>query len=334
MFHDDGYYLDGDYRESGRWRMATAPITNVALDHLQACLRDATLWRCYLESLSERPDLSVLNLAVMAVKRHERGYDSCRDIRTKEGWECVGAYMRRGLTADDAIVLNVPTIDEEGHSHDEEVEYWPRSCVQGAPRSEAHAPSVTYDLRKPSDIGVLAQALAEVEMDKLPAISAWALYHHFAFPVNGVPEMPNPDDVNAARRFLKHVGDETKRAVDLTERSLAMRSRGRMMPEYDAYERSQRDAMRFRAPRDGRRDRDRSRGMYEAIGEGDPRMPEGAMREPASPRSRLAKGQTEEKPEDNLTILEERPTGPPPVLPLEKAVEEVRAKLYPRGKKG
>ena len=52
------------------------------------------------------------------------------------------------------------------------------------------------------------------------------------------------------------------------------------------------------------------------------------------PRKRSeAQKQEEARQEPELTILEEKPKEPPPVLPLEEAVEQVRAKLFPKGKK-
>ena len=318
---------------SGRWTLSTSPATNTAEQRLVRCLQDERLWLCYLKSLAERPDLSILNLATVAIKRDELGYRSCVDMRSREAWSMAGADLRRGVTRHDAIVLTVPRVTEDGTTEFEDVEYWTRDCVIGAPATVAHAPSLTYDLRRPSDIGRLAEALATVNLDELPGMSVWAVYEHFGFPTDETPTAPSASDIQSARRLLAHVSEQAQQAIGLVERALKESQAQRLRQDEEMVERAQRDAMRLRSYTAARVDRPRDLvGPYGP----DPQGHDASRRPPAMPQPRKrseAQKQEEARQEPELTILEEKPKEPPPVLPLEVAVEQVRAKLFPKGKK-
>lgn len=312
--------------------MAKAASSSPSEQRLVRCLTDEALWECYLTSLAERPDLSILNLASVAIKRNERGYESCADMRTKEAWTLAGAALRRGVTRDEAVTLTVPRVTDDGTTVFEDVDYWPRACVVGAPRTVAHAPSVTYDLSRPADIAKVAEALAEARLDDLASMSVWAVYRHFGFPTKAVPQAPSADDLQAARRMLAHVSEETKGAIDAVERTISERRQERMRRDEEMVAMAHRDARRLRAlssRRDGSpQDRNALGGTFGF----DPEGTDAARKQPAMPQPRR-RPEAPQPPDAPLTILEEKPREAPPVLPLEQAVEEVRAKLFPKGKK-
>ncbi|MBQ9007609.1 MAG: hypothetical protein IJ092_14755, partial [Atopobiaceae bacterium] len=129
---------------------------------------------------------------------------------------------------------------------------------------------------------------------------------------------------------------QAKQAIDLVERAIRESQEQRLRQDEEMVERAQRDAMRLRSYSKTRAERQREHMSSSNPYAFDPQGPDATMRPPAMPKPRKNQESSQAKQktqEPELTILEQKPREPPPVLPLEEAVEQVRAKLFPKGKK-
>lgn len=180
---------------------------------LEAVCAEPGGWHAVIKTMSENPRLSPSNIAAVAAARRERGYESCLNLDSEEGWRRRGGTRRRSHAGDPGILL----VREDGYAS---TTVWPVEAYEGVPEQGLRRLPRDADMMHPALLRRYATAIEDAGVPSLGQVARAVIGMRYGQPVED-PPVPDHWSAESLEAALSQACREASAAADRIDRALA-----------------------------------------------------------------------------------------------------------------